>query len=373
MNEDRATRYHRLKRRLSIVSLAWGILLLVGLLVSGWSVVFRNAAELLAGRLAGWPGLQAVAARSLYLVFVGLVNEAVSLPLDFYSGYRVERRYGLSMETVGQWAWDHVKGLAVGAAFALVGFNLLYAALVRWPHAWWAIAGAGFSLITIVIANLFPVLLLPIFYRITPLKRDALRARLVALAERAGVRVVDVYEWHLGDRTKKGNAALAGLGSTRRILVSDTLLEEYSDDEIEMILAHELGHHAHHDIWKGIWLETLFAFAGFYLASRLLLALAPVAGLRGPADIAGLPLLLLSAAAVSLLLVPAVNAWSRAHERQADLYALDVGRNADAFISAMKRLASQNLAEERPSRLVRALFYTHPPVRERIEFARSRL
>ncbi len=373
MNEDRATRYHRLKRRLSVVSLVWGLLLLVGLVVSGWSIAFRDAAERLTAGLVGWPRVQVIAARSLYVVFIGSVNEAVSLLLGFYSGYRVEHRYGLSNETIGQWARDHIKGLAVSGAFALVGVNLLYAAVARWPHGWWAIAGAGFSLVTIVIANVFPILLLPIFYRITPLTREALGARLVALAERAGVRVVNVYEWHLGDRTKKGNAALTGLANTRRILVSDTLLAEYSDDEIEMILAHELGHHVHHDIWKGIALETALGFCGFYLASRLLTALAPVARLRGPSDIAGLPLLLLSAAAVSLVLVPAVNALSRLHERQADRYALDVGGNAAAFISAMKRLASQNLAEDRPSRLARVLFYTHPPVNERIDFARSRL
>ncbi len=370
MNEDKATRYNRLKRRISVVSLAWGVFLLVFLLVSGSSLTLRDLAWWSSQRLWQWPAAAAVAALSLYLVFIAAINEVISLPLGFYSGFVLEHRYELSTETIGHWLRERVKGAAVGGVFALVGFNLLYAAMRTWPEHWWLAAGAGFSVITIVLANLAPVLLLPIFFRITPLTRDPLRLRLVALAERAGVHVVNAYEWRVSDRTKKANAALTGLGRTRRILVSDTLLSEYSDDEIEMVLAHELGHHVHRDIWKGIVFETALAFAGFYLASRVLVSLAPVFHLNGPADIAGLPLLLLSAGAVSLLLVPLANGLSRLFERNADRYALELGRNAAAFISAMRRLGSQNLAEEHPSRLTRILFYSHPPVAERIDFAR---
>jgi STE24 endopeptidase len=373
MNEDKATRYHRLKRWTSVIALAWGIVLLAGLLATGASIGLRGLAERWAVRVSAWPPLVRISSLSLYLAFIGAINEVVAAPLGFYGGYRLEHRYDLSTETVGHWLIERVKGLALGAGFGLVGVNLLYAALDRWPDGWWLPAGAGFSLITILLANIAPVLLLPIFYRITPLTREALRARLVSLAGRAGVRVVNAFEWRVSDRTKKANAALTGLGRTRRILVSDTLLAEYSDEEIEMILAHELGHHVHRDIWKGIAFETALAFAGFYLAARLLVALAPVAGLRGPSDVAGLPLLLLGAGAVSLVLVPIANALSRLFERSADRYALDLGRNAAAFISAMRRLAAQNLAEQQPSRLARILFYSHPPVAERIEVARKRL
>jgi STE24 endopeptidase len=373
MNEDKATRYHRLKRRTSVASLVWGVVVLAGLLITGASTELRDAAQRWAGPVSAWPPLGPIASLSLYLVFVGVINEAVALPLGFYGGYLLEHRYELSTETIGHWLLECAKSLALGAVFGLAGFNLLYAALDRWPHGWWVVAGAGLSLITILLANIAPVLLLPIFYRITPLTREALRARLVGLAERAGVRVINAYEWRVSDRTKKANAALTGLGRTRRILVSDTLLAEHSDDEIEMILAHELGHHVRRDIWKGIAFETALAFAGFYLAARLLVVFSLMAGLRGPADIAGLPLLVLTAGAVSLVLVPVANALSRLSERRADGYALDLGGNVAAFISAMRRLASQNLAEEHPSRLARILFYSHPPVAERIEFARRRL
>jgi STE24 endopeptidase len=371
MNEDKASRYHRLKRATSLMSLAWGVLLLGGLLATGLSLVLRDLAERWAGHLSAWPPLQTLATVSVYLLLAGAINEVVSLAPGFYGGYVLEHRYELSTETIGHWLVERAKGLAIGAAFGLAGVNLLYAALRRWPDGWWLAAGAGFSLVTILLANVAPVLLLPIFYRITPLTREDLRARLVALAQRAGVRAVNAYEWRISDRTRKANAALTGLGRTRRILISDTLLAEYSDDEIAMVLAHELGHHVHRDIWRGIALETGLAFAGFYVAARLLVALAPAAGLRGPADIAGLPLLMLTAGAVFVLLVPVANALSRRHEVRADRYALDVGGNAAAFISAMRRLASQNLSEEAPSPLVRIVFCSHPPVAERIEFARK--
>ena len=179
-----------------------------------------------------------------------------------------------------------------------------------------------------------------------------------------------MYEWALSAHTKKANAALAGLGRTRRILLADTLLADYSDDEIEVILAHELSHHVNHDLWRGVALQTMLLFASFYLAHLALIELGDRLALRGLDDPAGMPLLLLVAGASSLLFMPLANALSRAHERRADRFALDMTHRSSAFISAMKRLSQQNLAEERPSRLVQWLFYSHPPIHERIEAAR---
>jgi STE24 endopeptidase len=193
----------------------------------------------------------------------------------------------------------------------------------------------------------------------------------VALAERAGARVMGVFEWRLSDRTRKANAALTGIGRTRRIILSDTLLAEHSDDEIEVILAHELAHHVFHDIWSGLALETGLITSGFFLADRILSLLSTSFGLQGKADVAAMPLLVLAAGAVSLALLPLFNAFSRSHERRADRYALEMTRNVPAFVSAMKRLAAQNLAEDQPSRLVEILFYTHPPIGARVTAARD--
>jgi STE24 endopeptidase len=221
----------------------------------------------------------------------------------------------------------------------------------------------------VVLAQLAPVLLLPLFYHFTPLNRPELVERLIALADRAGARVMGVFEWRVSDRTKKANAALTGIGRTRRIILSDTLLAEHSDDEIEVILAHELAHHVFHDIWSGLALETALITGGLYLADRIMAAFATSFGLHGKSDIAALPLLLLTGGAVSLLLLPLFNAFSRSHERRADRYALELTRNVHGFVSAMKRLGAQNLAEDHPSRLVEILFYTHPPIGSRIDAA----
>ncbi len=303
--------------------------------------------------------------------FLSVLNELGDLPLSFYSGFLLERRYELSEERLGTWIGDQAKSFGIGLLFGAIAAGVIYGFIRVSPANWWLGAGAVFTLFIVGLTNLAPVLLLPIFYSVKPLDRDALRGRLLALADRAGARVLGAYEWGLGDKTKKANAALAGLGSTRRILVSDTMLAEYSDDEIEVVLAHELAHHVHGDIWKGMIFESALILAGFYLASLLLGRLAGPMGLSGVDDVAGLPLLLLAAGAVSLVMVPVAHAMSRAFERSADLFALNLTRNPGAFISAMRRLGAQNLAEDDPSTIVQWLFYSHPPIRERIAAAQS--
>jgi STE24 endopeptidase len=334
------------------------------LIVSGGSVALRDA-------VIGVTGGSFVATVAVFVVLLALGHEALQLPLVFYQGVTLERRYGLSTQETRRWWTDHFKSAGVALFFAVAGSLIVYV-LLRWsPSYWWLAGAACFSALLVLLAQLAPVLLLPLVYQITPLDRAPLAARLLALAERAGTRVLGVFEWRMSDRTRKANAALAGLGRTRRILVSDTLLAEHSDDEIEVILAHELAHHVHRDIRSAILLETGLMVVGFFAADRVLTALAPRLGLVDKADVAGLPLILLTAGAVSLALMPLANARSRAHERRADQYALNLTRNVTAFVSAMRRLAAQNLAEERPSRLVQILFYTHPPIAERIGAARA--
>jgi STE24 endopeptidase len=212
---------------------------------------------------------------------------------------------------------------------------------------------------------------LPMFYRFKPLDRETLRSRIESLSRRAGMPVLGVYEWGLGDKTRRANAALVGMGQSRRILLSDTLLAHYTDDEIEVILAHELGHHAHRDIRNGLVLESLLIALACAAAAVALQVLWRPLHLAGPTDVAGLPVMLLAAGIVSLLTTPALNAWSRRNEHRADRFALKLTERPDAFVSAMRRLAAQNLAEERPSATTLWLFHTHPPIEQRIQAARS--
>ena len=356
MNEDRGARYHRLRRRASILSTAAAAAVLVALTLT-------PASRLLADLSRGYA--------SLYVVFLALLVEIVTLPLAFQIGWRIERKYGLSRETAGAWLRDQLKGFAIGLPLAMFAAEIVFFAARTWPERWWLASAAALTLGMIALAHLAPVVLMPLFVRTQPLDRPELSTRLAALSARAGVPIVGVFEWELGARTSKANAALTGMGATRRILLSDTLLAAYSDDEIEVILAHELAHHVHHDLWSAVAVESALLFAGAYAAHLVIAALGPSLGIASAADVAGLPLLLLTAGALSLVLTPFARALSRSHERRADAFALKMTGAAGPFISAMKRLGAQNLAEEHPSTLTRLLFHSHPPLAERIARARD--
>lgn len=347
MNEPKSARYHRLKRQAGIIAGCGTVSLLVALL---------------------WlrPSLHGAA----YVIMLVALYELVSLPATFYRSYTLERRYELSTQSRAEWVRDHLKGVALTLAFALVAAHIVYT-LIDWsPRFWWlaaAVIGAGAALILTKVA---PVLLFPLFYKFKPLERPDLTTRLVDLSRRAGVPVLGVYEWGLGAKTRRANAALTGSGRTRRILLSDTLLSEYTEEEIEVILAHEMAHHVHHDIRNALVVEfVLFLAAGYAAATVLSRSWQPL-GLSGPADPAGMPLLLLAGGAVMLAATPLINALSRANERRADRFAVKLTGGREPFVSAMRRLGAQNLAEQAPSRMSVWLFHTHPPVEERIAAAR---
>ena len=368
MNEDKATVYHRLRRRAELLGLLAAASVLLTLLLTGWTFSLRELGAvvgMIIGR--GWEEPGTVVG---YTIALMLLLQAVELPFAFYQGFVLEHRYALSNERAGQWAIDQAKSAGIGIIFAVLGASVVYWTLHVSQSWWWALSALIFAVAMIGLVQLAPVLLLPLFYTFKPLDRPALRARLLALAGRARTSVVGIYEWALSAHTKKANAALTGVGRTRRILLSDTLLASYSDDEIEVVLAHELSHHVHHDIWKALAVESALLFLGLYLADRVLDVAAGRFGLMGKDDIAALPVLVLAIGAVSILLLPIVNALSRAHERRADRYALEMTGNAAGFMSAMKRLGAQNLAEDHPSRLVEIFFYSHPPMAARIEAAR---
>jgi STE24 endopeptidase len=369
VNEDRSARYHKLGRRTAIASTAWSAGLLVCVAATPCSLALKRVAVAAADPLH--VALQPTAVVLVYLACLGVIHEVGALPFAFYRGFLLERRYGLSTERFSHWLRDHAKGIGLGALLSGAGFSLLYAAIRLTPDWWWVAATAGFGVVVVALTSLAPVLLLPLFFTFRPLASAELRKRLIGLSRRAGVAVADVCEWQVSDRTKKANAALTGLGRTRRILVSDTLIAGHPDEEIEVILAHELGHQVHHDVWKGMAIRVVVAGLGFFAASRTLPALVPRLGWEGPADVSGLPVLLLSAGLSALALLPAVTAASRAMERAADRFAFELTGNASAFATAIVRLGAQNLAEERPSRLARWLFYTHPPVAERAADARA--
>ena len=335
------------------------------LLLMGWSVGLRAWAEGVSGDAWVTVGLYGVAIGALYTL--------ISLPLDYYSGYILPHRYGLSTQSLGGWALDNVKGIALSVAFGLGALEILYWVLRTWPDWWWVIMAGVMWLFMVAVAQLAPVLLMPIFYKLRPLDDPTLTARLTALAEQAGARVRGVYVMDMSSRTTMANAMLTGLGRTRRIILGDTLLEGYTYDEIETVLAHELAHHVHNDLPKGLIAEAALLLAGMWVAGYVLAWGVRAFDFRGIADVANLPLFAIAMSVFGLVAMPAGNFMSRQMERAADRYALRVTGKSAAFRSVMLKLAGQNLADANPPTWVRFLFYSHPPVSERIQAANSEL
>ena len=359
-----ARRYNRLRRWLGIADFVAGFGLLILLLLTGWTGSLRD----LAYRGASQNYTLAVV---LYVTMLILITKVVGLGLEYY-GFRLEHDFHLSNQKLGGWVWDQVKGFLVSAVLAVIVAVVLYSILRQFAVHWWLLAWVVFLGLFVLMAQIAPVVLFPIFYKFEPLHDEELKARLVRLSERAGTRVRGVYKWNLSEKSKKANAALTGLGATRRIILADTLLDNYSADEIEAVLAHELGHHVHKHILKSIGMQAVVTLIGFWAADFVLhYAVDRLHMFETMSDFANLPLLVLVATVMSLLLMPALNAYSRFNERQADRYAFRSIPQIGPFISSMNKLARQNLAERTPSRFVEWFFHSHPAISRRVQAAEA--
>jgi len=363
-DSEESRRYNRIKRWLGVADFTIGLCLLVVLLGTGWTGWLRDMAERGAAQNYSF-------AVFLYVLMLMLISKAIGTPLDYYS-FRLEHRYNLSNQKLRSWLWDESKGLLIGLLLATIVVELLYLLVRHAPQHWWLAAWAVFLGLFVLLAQLAPVVLFPIFYKFEPLENEELKRRLIVLSERAGTRVRGVYKWNLSEKSKKANAALTGLGATRRIILADTLLDHYSADEIEAVLAHELGHHVHRHILKSISVQAGITLFGFWLANEVLrYAVDRRHMFETLSDFANLPLLILVSTVLGFLLMPALNAYSRFNERQADRYCFQSVASVEPFISSMNKLAEQNLAERNPSGWVEWLFHSHPAIAKRIAAAEN--
>jgi len=357
-----AHRYNQIRRWLSVADFVLGLVFLVVLLVTGWTRFLRDYALQLA------PDHYSVAL-FFYVLMLLVISKLLGLGLDYY-GFRLEHHYQLSNQKLRSWLWDQFKGWLLSVFLGALLVELLYFTIRQSPQHWWFIAWLVFMALFVFFAQIAPIVFLPIFYKFEPLENENLKERLVRLSERAGTRVRGVYEWKLSEKSKKANAALTGLGATRRIILADTLLQKYSDDEIEAVLAHELGHHVHKHILKSIAVQAGITLFGFWAANAVL----HYAMERGHlfetlSDFANLPLLVLVSTVLSFLLMPLLNSYSRFNERQADRYCFQSITSVAPFISSMNKLAEQNLAERTPAKWVEWFFHSHPAITKRVAAA----
>jgi STE24 endopeptidase len=360
-----AKQYARIRRRLWLVDNVLSAIYALAWLFLGWAISLREWLSTLTTN--EWILVPAFVA-----IFGGLYS-LVNLPFGYYSGFILPHRFGQSNQTLKGWIIDRLKGLAVGAPLSLILLELLYLALRATGNLWWLWAAGGMLVFTVLLSNLAPILIAPLFNKYIPLgdEHKELAERLLALAKRANTKVRGVFKFDMSRRTKSANAALTGIGNTRRIVLGDTLINEFSTDEVETVLAHELGHHVNRDIPLLIGMGTLGTTAGLYLASLGLNWAIGYFGFNGVADVAAFPALMLILGVYGLVTMPLENAVSRWRERKADDYALQATGKNEAFASAFTRLANQNLGEVDPEKWVVFLFYSHPPLGERIAKAQN--
>jgi STE24 endopeptidase len=363
--QKQAKEYARIRRRLWLVDNIFSAVYALAWLFFGWAISLRAWVSSFTNN--DWLLV------AVFVAIFGGIYSLINLPLGYYSGFVLPHRFGQSNQTFRDWIIDQLKGLAIGAPLGLILLELLYLALRVTGDLWWLWAAGGMLVFSVLLSNLAPILIMPLFNKYVPLgdEHKDLAERLLALARRANTKVRGVFKFDMSKRTKSANAALTGIGNTRRIVLGDTLINEFSTDEIETVLAHELGHHVNRDIPLFITFGALSTTLSLYFASLALNWTTAYFGFSGPADIAAFPALSLIFSAYGLVTMPIGNAVSRWREEMADDYALQTTGKNEAFASAFTRLANQNLGEIDPEKWVVFMFYSHPPLGERIEKARN--
>lgn len=352
--EDRAKTYARRKRLLWFTELAWTLVCCWWLQRSGTSAAVAAWAEQTWS--SRWGSI------ALYGGGVGALLFLASWPLQYYGGFVLEHRYGLSNQTLPQWLWRETKQTALAAPLGLLFLEGLYLLIDAAPTTWWVWLACAWWAVSVFLARILPTVIIPLFYRCVPLDDAALRGTLIDLSARVRVPVMDAFRIDLSRDTKKANAAVVGWGKTRRVLLADTLLTSFTTEEITSVVAHELGHHRLHHIPMHLAASLLSAGIGFG-ALHLVTRVWPAGSLNA---LANFPTLLILLTLVNTLLMPVHNGLSRWLERQADHFALAVTQAPQPFVATMRKLAEQNLAELQPARWVEWWFYSHPAIARRI-------
>ncbi len=359
------TRYERIKLIVSGINFTLYIVVPLLFLITEGSAWARDT-------IVSWGIENVVLGAVVYGLIAALIMSVITLPLDFFSGHLLERRYGLSKRGSVGWSVDWLKGMGLQLMFIGGFVAATYALIAAEPELWWIWASVIFTALTVFIAAIAPVVFFPIFFKFEPLPDGELKDRLMRLSYRLGTYVQGAYIWKLGEKTVKANAALAGWGKTRRIIISDTLLEKHTDDEIEVVIAHELGHHVNNDIWRGIAVQTVLIFISMWAVNIALNAFSSAFGFSGEIDdFANLPLLGIVISVVTLIALPIANTYSRHRESAADDFAIRITGMRDEFVSAMQKLADQNFANRQPHWLIETAFHSHPSIARRVERARD--
>ncbi len=351
------------RRRLFLVGTALSLAApLVPYLTGAWETLWFALAATF------WPlPLRAL----VFLIGLHLALAVVMLPLGYFGGYTVPHAYGLSRQSRREWAIDWLKGsLLTTFMSTVVGGAFLTFVVAAGPN-WWWLFGLFISILGLLLVFVTPYVLVPLFFKMRPLDDRPTVARINALVKRAGVTVRDVCSLDFSRRTVEANAAVIGLGKSRRVVIADTLLSEFAPTEVDAVVAHELGHHVHHDVQRLLLGNAVLIWIGLFVASRLVPGALPILGLPTLAYVPGYTVVLFVAELYFVLAAPLLNWWSRRLETNADRFALGLTHDPAAFAGAMQRLGCQNMVEFCPPRWSEALLATHPALNRRVQMANA--
>ncbi len=305
----------------------------------------------------------------VFLIFIAVIvlfSTIIFLPINIYSGFYLEHKYNLSNQTFVKYLLENLKSLAVGLAIGIPILLLFFFVLNQFGDLWWLVFASAMFVISVVLSQIFPIIIFPLFYKVIPLSDDELKSKISQLAKDAGIKVENVFTFDMSKNTKKANAAFTGLGKTKRIILGDTLLNNYSKDEIETVIAHELGHYKQKHILKNILFGTAASFLTFFVISVLYKVSLSWFDLQSITQIGAIPLLSLWAMIIGLVHTPLGNILSRKYEFEADRYAVETTKKPQSFINTLNKLTEQNLGDKEPHPFVEWYFYSHPSIKNRI-------
>lgn len=306
-----------------------------------------------------------------FVLVLGIASAILFSPFSYYTGYYLEHKHNLSNQTFGKWIWEGAKGALVGIVIGLPILAAFFFVIRKFGIMWWLPFGTILFVFSVILAQIVPVIILPLFYKVSPLENESLKEKIISLFANANLKVSNVFKFNMSKNTKKANAAFTGLGKTKRILIGDTLLDSYTEDEIETVIAHELGHYKKKHIIKNLIIGTLSSFLVFFFIAQLHNATLKWFGFNQIMQIASFPILVIWASLIGLVKTPLSNFISRKFEYEADQYAVVSTKKPDDFVRTLEKLTDQNLGDKEPHPFVEWFFYSHPSIKNRIKNIRA--
>ena len=364
---EKAWSYYYTRNVLWVAGILWGLAIPALILATGWSARIRDIAQ---GK-----GRGRALTILVYLLIYSVIEFVLGLPLAYVGDFLVEHHYGLSNQSLAKWGTDALIGFALGIGIGFVVVWAIYALLRASPRRWWLYSGLAMIPVIFLVMLVTPIWVAPLFNKFGPMKDRALEAKIVALADRAGIEGARIFEVAKSEDTKTTNAYVTGFGVTKRIVLWDTIIARMDERSLLFVMGHEMGHYVLHHIWVVIAALSALAMLSLYAVHRVAHGLirrhAHRFGFERLDDIASYPLVNIVAGVVIGIATPLFYVVTRHDEHEADRFGLEITRDNLACATAFVKLADDNLGIPRPNPILHLLRGSHPTLAERIEFCNS--